>query len=229
MQIGELYVCIIILNIMFEYLIIYLCSTVSKNLYIHYVFSFAFGYFSIYPISMVFWEFFKFNWITSIFPFQTIIDLLKVFPKVGKYYKSKDFYEIEKNMKYKIEFVFGFLLIFFLILLSYNKSFYEAILAYWILILNLGKYGFIFFLYIIYSIIFLINIYIRDFIHFLKRIIFKTKDENSNYCIPLINSDSVLTDDPFVLSMLYSIYIDMNEEEIKKKKKNRETQKIILL
>ena len=65
MQIGELYVCIIILNIMFEYLIIYLCSTVSKNLYIHYVFSFAFGYFSIYPISMVFWEFFKFNWITS--------------------------------------------------------------------------------------------------------------------------------------------------------------------
>ena len=34
MQIGELYVCIIILNIMFEYLIIYLCSTVSKNLYI---------------------------------------------------------------------------------------------------------------------------------------------------------------------------------------------------
>ena len=74
-------------------------------------------------------------------------------------------------------------------------------------------------LYIIYSIIFLINIYIRDFIHFLKRIIFKTKDENSNYCIPLINSDSVLTDDPFVLSMLYSIYIDINEEEIKKKEK----------
>ena len=153
------------------------------------------------------------------FSFSNNYWLLKVFPKVGKYYKSKDFYEIEKNIKYKIEFVFGFLLIFFLSLLSYNKSFYEAILAYWILILNLGKYGLFFFLYIIYSIIFLINIYIRDFIHFLKRIIFKTKDENSNYCIPLINSDSVLTDDPFVLSMLYSIYIDINEEEIKKKEK----------
>ena len=223
-QIGELYICIIILNIIFEYEIIYLCSTVSVNLFIHYLFSFALGYFSVYPISILFWEFFKFNWLNSFFPFQTVVDLLKVIPGIGKYSKNKANYlnKLQKDIKYKVEGLFGLLLILLLSFFAENKLLYETIFAYSILTLNLVKYILIFLIYIFYSIIFVINIYLIDFYYFMKKCFFQKKkyydySNNDKKCyIPLINQDSEIIVDPFIFSMIYSIYIDINEKELKK-------------
>ena len=228
LQIGEFYVCIVILNITFEYEIIYLCSTVSNNLPIHYFFSFTLGYFLVYPISMVFWELFKFNWIKSFFPFQTIVDLFKVIPKFGKFCK-KDFNELNKRIEIKMEFTYGLSLILLMSYMITDKIAYEKALAYVILIPNLGKYAFIFFIYFIYSIITIINVYCMSVYNYIKDcckrekipskitffyFLFKTHD---SYLIPLFTDDYEILDslDPFILSMFYTMYIDITEDEKK--------------
>ena len=226
--IGEFYVCIIILNIIFELVIIYLTSTISTNSLIvkilHYIFSILLGYFSIFPLTFVFWEFFNFNWISELNPFQTCFDLLTVYSFSSTFLKKTNECLNPIFSSYG-NFLFLIYLLFIIIVSFINNCCYEVILFYGIVALNILKYILIFAIYLIHCLAFIYNIYIVDLLNiileFLKKIsYFKEKlPDNISECHNIINKDYQIND-PFTLSILYSIYIKLNIKE-KKEKENK--------
>lgn len=228
-QIGEFYVCIVILNIIFESVIIYLTSTISTNSFLlkifHYIFSISLGYFSIYPLTLVFWEFVNFNWISELNPFQTLLNLPTIYSVLGE--------NLEQKKKMCDEFFFSLgnilfsLYLVLIILFSFiNNYCYEVILFYEIIFLNVIKYSIIFAIYLIHCGVFIFNIYIVDFINFILQYLRKIKFCEQNLCEKISECSNIINkkykvNDPFILSILYSIYITLNikeKKEIEKKK-----------
>ena len=175
-QIGEFYTCIIILNIFFELIFIFLGSATTSDNYFyhiyHILFSLLLSYLLIFPISLVFYELFKFNWINQKNPFFTINEL---FPLLNS--DNEDSYFIIKL------FLASFYLISFFFVF-FNNNLFEKIFTYGIIIPNIIKYLLILVIYYINSMIVLINIYLQ-----IK-------------CNVIINYEKKIPDDPFI----YSIY-----------------------
>ena len=230
--IGEFYVCIIILNIIFELVIIYLTSTISINTSIfkilHCVFSIALGYFSIFPLTFVFWEFFNFNWISKLNPFQTCFDLLTVYSFSSTFFKKTNECLNQIFSSYG-NFLFFIYLLFIIIVSFIDNCCYEVILFYGIVISNIIKYVIIFAIYLIHCFAFISNIYIVDLLNIILKCLkninyFKQKlPDNICECSNIINKDYQIND-PFTLSILYSIYIKLNIKE-KKEKEEKEIKK----
>ena len=145
----------------FELIIVFLCSTtIYTKIYFqffHYLFSISLGYFLIYPITFVFWEFFQFNWIKQKNPYQSI-------SKLFYFWDTNENNENEKNDNCMIIGLISFSIIIFAYLILFDK-----IIFYIIIWINLLKYILILLLYFFHCIIIILNIYISDLINYLQK------------------------------------------------------------
>ena len=215
-QIGEFYVCIVILNIFFEIVIIFFGSGTTSDHYILHIyrifFSFILSYLLINPITFVFYELIQFNWILQINPFFTIFEILS-------FWKFKCDCKINK---YFIEFIINLFLFCFMviliILLFVNSNIYQKVLTYVIIYLNLAKYIIIFFLYLMDSLNAIINIYLIDFVNCITNCF--GKEIKFPECCDVIKFDNKIPINPFIYSILYLNYVhiyDKNNNDIEDK------------
>lgn len=74
-QMCEIYTCIIIFNIVFEMLIIFISSAIFPNIFIYFYlifFAFSLGLILLVPMTLVFYELFQFNWFNEINLFKNL-------------------------------------------------------------------------------------------------------------------------------------------------------------
>ena len=109
-QIGDLYFCILILNIYVEIVIILLCSSVDSKFIVELlgiISSFTFACLMRNPSTIAFWELAQLKWIRCLNPFETLTDLFNI----------KFSISYQKNIAYIVHGYFGIFFWLYLIAL----------------------------------------------------------------------------------------------------------------
>ena len=240
-QIGEFYTCIIFLNMFFELIIIFLgSSTISDKFFFRLTqlfFSLSLSYLLLFPISLIFYELFQFNWITQLNPFCNIFKLFHFLKFQSECIKCNDFFEKycfhfklnEKCKEYITSIIIILLLLIYILFSNLDKLLFKIIQ------INIVKYFLIFVLYFFHSILLIKKIYISDLLHSIKKFCFEkcnmerfieqcskecSSECKTNNCSSewfyVFNKDDDIPKDPFIFSIMYSFYIDKSEMDEKK-------------